>query len=339
MDFVNQGYARLVDLFKSMTPGARITAGLLLTMVVISLAYLVNHTSSGQQTYLMGGEPFSAAQLPSMEAAFSKANLNDYVIEGNRVRVPFGKQAAYMGALADGNALPSDYGKIMEKAVATSPWMSKADKAETLRIAKQNELQQIICHMRGVENASVLYDVEPPKTFQTDKVATASVSVKPLGGAQLDDNQVRMIRNVVAGAFAGLKTQSVTVTDLNGKSATTPVQRQFRRRIGRWRRRRVHRSQGKVRKAMAGQNCQCPKLHSRRAGDCECRSRGRDVARRVLNGFRSQIRPLRTARRGADQDNPRTGRRRTAWASDEPTRRVNSTRPRSSGSSAAHREQ
>ena len=43
---------------------------------------------------LMGGEPFSAAQLPAMEAAFAKANLSDYEVEGNRIRIPGGQQAA-----------------------------------------------------------------------------------------------------------------------------------------------------------------------------------------------------------------------------------------------------
>ncbi len=218
MDFLNQGYARLVDLFKSMTPGARVTAGLLLSMVVISLAYLVNHASTGQETFLMGGEPFSASQLPNMEAAFSKAGLNDYKIEGNRIRVPLGKQASYMGALADGGALPADFGNFLEKAVATSPWVSKVQRAEAMKIAKQIELQSIICHMQGIESASVMYDVEAPKSFGQDKIATASVNVKPLGSMQLDENQVRNCRNLVASAIAGMKPQNVTVTDLNGRS-------------------------------------------------------------------------------------------------------------------------
>jgi flagellar M-ring protein FliF len=218
MDFLNQGYARLVDLFKSMTPGARITAALLLTMVVVSLAYLVNHTSSGQQTFLMGGEPFSAAQLPAMEAAFAKANLSDYQIEGNRVRVPLGRQSAYMGALAEGNALPSNFGSYLEKAMTPSPWTSKEQQKNMIKVATQAELQQIIRHMQGIENASVMYDVEEAKGFGTPKSVTASVSIKPLGGAQLDDNQVRMVRNLVANAVVGLKPQNVAVTDLNGKS-------------------------------------------------------------------------------------------------------------------------
>ncbi len=159
-----------------------------------------------------------ASQLPAMEAAFAKAGLSDYQIEGNRIRVPLGRQSVYMGALADGGALPADFGKYLEKAVGTSPWVSKVQRAEAMKIAKQIELQSIICHMQGIESASVMYDAEESKSLIKEKVTTASVSVKPLGAMQLDDNQVRMLRHLVAGAFAGLKPQSVTVTDLNSKT-------------------------------------------------------------------------------------------------------------------------
>src|SRR5262249_35957464 len=100
MDFLSKAYGQLVDLFKSMTPGARISAALLLTMVVVSLAYLLNHTSGGQGALLMGGESFNANQLAQIQAAFGKANLHDARVEGSQIRVPVGKEATYMAAMA-----------------------------------------------------------------------------------------------------------------------------------------------------------------------------------------------------------------------------------------------
>ena len=44
MDFLNKAIAQLSDLFRSMTPGARITAGLLLAVVVVSMGYLFQHS-------------------------------------------------------------------------------------------------------------------------------------------------------------------------------------------------------------------------------------------------------------------------------------------------------
>ena len=130
MDFLNRAVGQLTDLFKSMTPGARLTAGLLLVMIVVSMAFLVNRVGSDQDAFLMGGEVFSSPQLHNMEAAFAKANLNDYRIEGNRIHVSSGKQSVYMGALADAGALPPTFGKYLEEgrhhATASGPTRSSA---------------------------------------------------------------------------------------------------------------------------------------------------------------------------------------------------------------------
>ena len=63
MDFLNKSFAQLRELFLSMTPGARLTTGLLLAVVVVSVVYLFRVEVAGSNTYLMGGEPFSADQL------------------------------------------------------------------------------------------------------------------------------------------------------------------------------------------------------------------------------------------------------------------------------------
>jgi flagellar M-ring protein FliF len=218
MDFLNKGYTQLVDLFKSMTPGARITAGLLLIVIVISLAYLVNRSTNGQESFLMGGEPFAASQLPAMEAAFAKANLHGARVEGNRIRVPLGMESQYMGALSDAGALPATFGTYLGKAVQTSPWWTKDQREMAKKIAIQNELSLIISHMQGIESAAVMYDSQESVAFGEKKMTTASVNVKPQGSSQLPENQVRMIRASVSSAIAGLKPESVTIIDLNGRT-------------------------------------------------------------------------------------------------------------------------
>ncbi len=103
MDFLNKTLAQLAAVFRSMTPAGRITTVVLLAVLVISTAYLFNHPLTGDG-YLFGGEPVPISQLPAIEAAFGKKNLTDYELQGNRIRVPQGKQALYMAALADAGA-------------------------------------------------------------------------------------------------------------------------------------------------------------------------------------------------------------------------------------------
>src|SRR4051812_19469482 len=78
MDFLNKAIAQLSELFRSMTPGARVTAGLLLAVVIVSMGYLFRQGASGPDAYLFGGEALSDGQLTSVEAAIAKAGLSDY---------------------------------------------------------------------------------------------------------------------------------------------------------------------------------------------------------------------------------------------------------------------
>ena len=219
MDFLNKTYAQLVDLFRSMTLGARITSGLLLVVVVISLLYIFKWHSAGPEVDLMHGLPVPAGQLPAMEAAFKKAELSGYEIRGTQIRVPRGQEAKYMAALAEAKALPPNFGSALKEAInAGNVFEGTKQKEQRLRIAIQDELALIISQMTGIENAYVLYDSDTKfGTLNREKITTASVSVKPVGSTQLDEARVSSIRHLVAGAIAGLKPENVTVADLNGR--------------------------------------------------------------------------------------------------------------------------
>lgn len=217
MEFLNQSLAQLKDLFRSMTPGARITTALLLGVVVVSLVYLFNYQGTAADLYLMNGEAFAPSQLPAMEAAFAKANLNTYRFEGTRIRIPRGQQNAYMAALAENNALPENYSTILDKALGSSnPWLGPQQRDQILKAARQKQLEMIIRSMKGIQSAYVMYDTETKRGFQREDVSTASVSVTPTAGETLSDAQVLAIRTLVARSVAGLKPDNVAVTDLTG---------------------------------------------------------------------------------------------------------------------------
>lgn len=218
MDFLNKAFAQLSDLFRSMTPGARILAGLLLAVIVVSLGYLFNHQVTGGDVHLMGGRSFSANELPAMEAAFDKAGLKAYTIDGNQIRVPRGQQSAYMGALAENGAMPADFHTFLDKAVDNSPFEDKHQRDEKLKNAKQKELALIIRSMSGIENAAVHYDSKKKGGLKLSETLTASVTVKPRGSLTLERNRIQMIRHLVAASYAGLSPESVTVVDMNGRT-------------------------------------------------------------------------------------------------------------------------
>jgi flagellar M-ring protein FliF len=216
MDFITQAYAQLVELLRSMSPGTRLATALLLVVVVVSVAYLFQYNVAGGDEFLLGGRPFSASELTAIEAAFAKAGLGKSQIVGSTIRIPRGKKELYLAALADGNALPADFYKYLDDAVnKDSPWASKQSLDMRRWNAKQKEISLIIGKMKGIESATVQYDEETKRGLVQTKQKTAMVAVKTASG-QLEDHEVKAIRNVVASAYAGLDRHNITITDLDG---------------------------------------------------------------------------------------------------------------------------
>jgi flagellar M-ring protein FliF len=217
MDILNKTYAQFADLFRSMTPGARITAGLLLTVVVVSIGYLFNNQISGPSADLLHGVRVSESQLDLMMAAFGKANLNDAVRKDGSIYVPHGMDAKYMGALADAKALPPNFGSAIKGAVESNNiFAAPEDRLNRMIAAKQEELRNVITSMPGIHNAQVLIDSKTLPGFKQEKDVRASIYVQPIGSQDLDEEKASAIRLYVKSSVAGLKYENVMVSDQNG---------------------------------------------------------------------------------------------------------------------------
>jgi flagellar biosynthesis/type III secretory pathway M-ring protein FliF/YscJ len=216
MDVLNKLLAGANELVKSMSPAARVTAAGSLALVVLSAAWMFGQQRNRPDTYLMGGETFSATQLRDMQSAFGKAALEDYEIDEARVRVPHGQQSKYMAALADEGALPEDFGEYLRKAVNTNGFMLYGAQQEAqIKVGIQSDLQLLISRMKGIEKAFVHIAEETSRGFPQTKTVTASIGVEPSAGQTIDDATVAAIRSSVASAWGGLKPEAVTVVDLS----------------------------------------------------------------------------------------------------------------------------
>jgi flagellar M-ring protein FliF len=215
MDFLNRALTQVKDLFLSMTPGARITVGLLLAVVVISVAYLFHGGVGGGGTYLFSGAVFTPSEQQAMEAAFAKAGLNGFEFEGGRVRVPHGQQSVYVAALATGKALPQNFGDLIETALNdSSPFRPREAREAALETAKMKTLSIIIGKMSGIEDATVMFGSRDEPGLLHKKTRTASVTVKPRGSEALSAELADSIRSMVASAEA-IERSNITVTDRN----------------------------------------------------------------------------------------------------------------------------
>lgn len=216
MDFLNKAYGQVAELFGAMTPAARITTGLLLVLIVVSVGYLFNHQVSGGNAYLLEGQHFSTEELTAMQAAFGEAGLSNFEIEGGRIRVPRGQKAKYLAALADAGAMPAAFGSYLASAVTKpGPFTSREQQAMMMKVALQQDLSKIIREMKGIERATVNYATDKKGGLRPETHTTASVMVKPLGTGPLPSDKIPAIRYLVARAIPGLEPERVTVIDAN----------------------------------------------------------------------------------------------------------------------------
>ncbi len=213
MNTINTLSTQLRDLFQSMTPGARITAGLLLAVVVMSMGFLFQQGTASPDEYLFGGEPLSMSQLGRMEAAISEAGLSGWEVESNRIRVPQGKKDAYIAAIASGGALPPDFSSIMNEAIAkASPLESRHQWELRTKAAREAQLSHLISAMPWVEQANVMFEIEERRGFGRKNQASASIFVVPRNNESLSENRVRNLQVFVAGTMTSLSPAGVNVT-------------------------------------------------------------------------------------------------------------------------------
>jgi flagellar M-ring protein FliF len=214
MDFLNQAVAQVRDLFLSMTPAARVTSVLLVAVIGVSLGFLVQQQSAGPDDYLFNGEFLAPADADRVEAAIAQAGLNGWTREGNRIKVPRGQMAEYLGAVADAGALPVDHDTIIQQALDLGPFVDEHTRKERLEAAREQQLSMIISSMDGIEDAKVIYDVQQARGLSRKTKATATVSVRPEPGEPLDPQRSKLIRKAVAGAIAGLTVDDVVLVNL-----------------------------------------------------------------------------------------------------------------------------
>lgn len=196
------------------TPAQIVAIGLVVAALGGSL-WLARERPVAAEVPLLEDTSLTAAQLAKVEAALDRAGLTAYRTESGRVWVPRTKQSAYKRAVVDADAIPRPWGTRFHDALKEGGvWASPAARAESLRVARQDELALVLASMPGVERASVMVDEEPRSGFQQESLKTASVGIHGTVGTPLDAERARAVRVLVAASVAGLDPERVAVTDL-----------------------------------------------------------------------------------------------------------------------------
>lgn len=220
MDFLNKTFAQFNDLFRSMTPGARITAGLLLAVVVISLTYLFSYQMSSSDRYLLGGQTFQPDQFARIQAALGANNLK-CTPDGMRIKIPGGREAEYVAALAAEGALPRGWNDAGNGLDAGSAFENPDARKQRIKLTTEKDLAFCVTQLNEIENARVMFDKTTEGRLRKRVVTSASVFAYPAGNRELSERTVKGIRDLVSGALPPMKPDDVKV--INGSTGQSYV--------------------------------------------------------------------------------------------------------------------
>ncbi len=224
MDFLNRLYTQVRDLFFSMTPGNRITVGLLAVLLVVSLGFLIGGVtkSEGEFIPLYGARIFSQSEIRAVDDALGKAGLSQHSWEGMRLMVPKSAWAKYVAAIAENKAIV-DMGGYLDRTVNNLGAYESGKMMDTKKlVGMQQELSAALSDFRGIEKAQVLVSERAEmdqKMYQRKIMRSAAVSVWPLSYEPLDGEKISAISTTVGAALGITDLKEISITDMkNGLS-------------------------------------------------------------------------------------------------------------------------
>lgn len=214
MNILTQIGKQLSDLFSSMTPQARVMAGLMVGVIVVSLGWILASQTVNDTEMLLGAS-FTHAELDQMEAAFSEAQLRGHKRVGRQMQIPTAEKDQYMRALSANNALPEKWGDAMQNALnAGNPFESPLKQATRFQSAKEQSVATILKMSPDIEFAAVQYD-EKKTAFMRETEQVCSVYLRAPQGRSIDSSLKRSVSGTILTSFAGLSESQITVFDLN----------------------------------------------------------------------------------------------------------------------------
>ena len=189
-----------------------VTAPLVVAIALLSLIYWASRPQYVDLFTKLSAEEAGAitSKLKELKVEYQLAD------NGSTIKVPQKDAAEIRLELAD-EGLPAKSNFSFDYLNQTRLGETDADRQLRYILGLQNELEQTIETMDGVEYARV-HIVLPERSLfaEEQKDTTAAVTIKRKYGAEIGENQVKAIANLLAHSVEGLTTENITIVDTNG---------------------------------------------------------------------------------------------------------------------------
>jgi flagellar M-ring protein FliF len=224
MSFIKESTDQAREAFVSMPMQSRVITVMLGAAIAIGLAFLVKGDKSKGTEFLFGGVSFSVQELAATERAFSRAGLNAWQREGQRILIPSDSKSEYLSALEDSSTLPMSMHSRVQDAIDAGTVFDSSDlRASRENVAKEQELASTIMSFDDVRMAKVEHDRGERVGLGRKTPQSCSVFVQPDGSSPLPRGRIMAITELIKASYAGMSADDVKVIDANATGISSLV--------------------------------------------------------------------------------------------------------------------
>ena len=217
MDFLNKAISQVTDLFKSMTPGARMTAGMLLVMIVISLGYLFTMQGSRATTgTCLAAKSLLVKILWPCRRPLPRPTSTTMSLTAVACACPRGALMTTSRRLNKANFEYTGGDVDLSEEQGGGFFQSSEDKKWVRGELKARQFRHAIEKFADISTASVRFtETKEPGSFPPKVRRAATVILSSTDGKPLSRNTLQKIRASAAGWF-NIAQEEVAITDQNG---------------------------------------------------------------------------------------------------------------------------
>ena len=197
-----------------------LTTRLFLTICVCAVIggglYVLRSSQETSQQHLFGGRSLAVQELDAVEIAFSRAGLNGWTRDNDKILIPVQNRNKYLSALDDNAALPVSLRSSVQQAIENASLFESTSQRQSRELnAKQRDLGNKLAAFPDIRWASVEYDRGERDGFSGRRTQSASVVVRPEGDLMLPLARVETIREFIRGSYADMLAENIVVVDTN----------------------------------------------------------------------------------------------------------------------------
>lgn len=216
MEWLKQLRDQFLELWKGFNNQTKILLGTAVFAVIIGLIFMVNWAGKPEMVTLY-------SQLTEKEASSISTWLRDanipYELGSSGTRIMVAENRVHQARIDLAGAGMSPTGGSVGFEIFDQSKLGMTDKERRIQYARAvaGEMERSIELIEGVEFAKVNISLPETSLFvEEEKPATASVLLRVVPGARLNQHNVAAITQLVAGGVDGLSSDNVSVVDTNG---------------------------------------------------------------------------------------------------------------------------